>query len=169
MPRPLADGRKPSNARGSGTGVLMFKVCRGMAVATAAAIGASGALAGGSQDGVIYFTGVIVEAGFRVQPAPQATGAANGLQARTSASGDQVVVDFRSAAVRVVPAEVSVEARSASSLTPLRVGDARSKADVRVKYDGFKTNVLATNCGTLTVSHSPGAEPALAVVTLAYW
>lgn len=146
----------------------MFKAYKAMAVATAAAIGASGALAGGSQDGVIYFTGAIVEAGFHVQPTQQATGAAEGLQARTSASGDQVVLDFRSAAMRVVPVDVSVEARAASSLTLLRVGDARSKADVLVKYGGFKANLLAANHGTLTVSRSPGAEPALAVVTLAY-
>ncbi|WP_296228966.1 hypothetical protein [Ralstonia sp. UBA689] len=146
----------------------MFKVYRAIAVATAAAIGASGALAGGSQDGVIYFTGAIVEAGFRVQPTQQAIGAGEGLQARTSASGDQVVLDFRSAAVRVVPIAVSVEARSASSLKALRVGDARSKADLLVKYGGFKANLLEANNGTLTVSRSPGAEPALAVVTLAY-
>jgi len=144
----------------------MFRVYKAMAVAITAAIGASGALAGGSQDGVIYFTGAIVEAGFRVQPALQAAGA--GLQTRPSASGDQVVLDFRSTAVRVVPVDVSVEARAASSLRPLRVGDARSKADVLAKYGGFKASLLTANNGTLTLSRAPGTEPALAVVTLSY-
>lgn len=101
-----------------------------MAVATVTAIGAGSALAGGSQDGVIYFTGAIVEAGFRVQPALQATGAGEALRARSSASGDRVVLDLHSAAVRVVPVDVSVQARAASSLRPLRVGDARDKPDV---------------------------------------
>lgn len=148
----------------------MFRVYKAMAVATAAAIGASGsgALAGGSQGGVIYFTGAIVEAGFHVQPAQPATGAESALQSRASASGGQVVLDFRSAAVRVVPVDVSVEARAASSLKPLRVGDARGKADVLVKYGGFKANLLTANNGTLTLSRSPGGEPALAVVTLSY-
>jgi len=85
----------------------MLKVYKAMAAAVAAVIGASGALAGGSQAGVIYFTGAIVQAGFRVQ---QSLGAENALQARASASGDQVVLDFRSAAVRVVP--VASAARS---------------------------------------------------------
>ncbi|CAJ0856171.1 hypothetical protein [Ralstonia flatus] len=146
----------------------MFRVYKAMAVAITAAVGASGALAGGSQDGVIYFTGAIVEAGFRVQPALQAAGAGEGLQARSSASGDQVVLDFRSTAVRAVPIDVSVEARGASSLRPLRVGDARSKADVLAKYGGFKASLLMANNGTLTLSRAPGTEPALAVVTLSY-
>lgn len=85
----------------------MFRVYKAMAVAITAAVGASGALAAGSQDGVIYFTGAIVEAGFRVLPALQATGTGEGLQARRSASGDQVVLDFRSTAVRAVPVDVS--------------------------------------------------------------
>jgi hypothetical protein len=139
-----------------------------MAIATVTAVGAGSALAGGSQDGVIYFTGAIVEAGFRVQPALQATGAGEALQARSSASGDRVVLDLRSAAVRVVPIDVSVEARAASSLRPLRVGDARDKADVLVQYGGFKATLLTANNGTLTVSRARGVEPALAVVTLSY-
>ncbi|MCT7319313.1 hypothetical protein N5I87_25115 [Ralstonia sp. CHL-2022] len=143
----------------------MLKVYKAMAAAVAAVIGASGALAGGSQAGVIYFTGAIVQAGFRVQ---QSLGAENALQARASASGDQVVLDFRSAAVRVVPVDVSVEARAASSLKPLRVGDSRGKPDVLVKYAGFKTHLLAANNGTLTLSRAAGVEPALAVVTLSY-
>ncbi|CAG2130683.1 hypothetical protein [Ralstonia mannitolilytica] len=139
-----------------------------MAVATVTAIGAGSALAGGSQDGVIYFTGAIVEAGFRVQPALQATGAGEALRARSSASGDRVVLDLHSAAVRVVPVDVSVQARAASSLRPLRVGDARDKPDVLVEYGGFKATLLTANNGTLTVSRARGAEPALAVVTLSY-
>lgn len=146
----------------------MFRVYKAAAVAMAAAVSASGALAGGSQGGVIYFTGAIVEAGFRVQPALQAPGPGEGLQARRSASGDQVVLDFRSTAVRVVPIDVSVEARTASSLKPLRVGDAYGKADVLVKFGGFKAHLLTANNGTLTLSRAPGAEPALAVATLSY-
>ena len=146
----------------------MLKVYKTMVVAVVAAIGASGALAGGSQDGVIYFTGAIVQAGFRVQPALQVTGAGEGVQPRSSASGDQVVLDFRSTAVRVVPIGVSVEARAASSLRPLRVGDSRGKADILVKYAGFKANLLAADSGTLTLSRAAGVEPALAVVTLSY-
>lgn len=146
----------------------MLRVCKAMAVATVAAVGAGSALAGGSQDGVIYFTGAIVEAGFRVQPALQATGAGEALRARSSASGDRVVLDLRSAALRVVSVDVSVEARAASSLRPLRVGDARDKADVLVQYGGFKATLLTANNGTLTVSRARGVEPALAVVTLSY-
>jgi hypothetical protein len=70
--------------------------------------------------------------------------------------------------VRVVPIDVSVEARAASSLRPLRVGDARDKADVLVQYGGFKATLLTANNGTLTVSRARGVEPALAVVTLSY-
>lgn len=146
----------------------MLKVYTATAVALAAAVGANSVLAGGSHDGVIYFTGAIVEAGFHVQPALQVTGASEGVQPRRSASGDQVVLDFRSTAVRVVPVDVSVEARAASSLRPLRVSDAGGKADVLVKYGGFKGNLLAANNGTLTLSRAPGAESALAVVTLSY-
>ena len=145
----------------------MFKVDKATAVAMAAAIGASSALAGGSQDGVIHFTGAIVEAGFRVQSVQRPT-AENALQARASAAGDQVVLEFHSPAMRVVPIDVSVEACAASSLKPLRVGDARGKADVLAKYGGFKANLLTANNGTLTLSRAPGAEPALAVVTLSY-
>ncbi|ENZ79446.1 MULTISPECIES: hypothetical protein [Ralstonia] len=146
----------------------MFKVYKATVVAMAVAIGASSALAAGSHGGVIYFTGAIVEAGFRVQATPQVSAAGEGLQARASASGHQVVLSFRSAAVRVVPVDVSVEARAASSLNPLRVGDARSKADVLAKYGGFKASLLTANNGTLTLSRAPGVEPALAVVTLSY-
>ncbi|MDE2202684.1 MAG: hypothetical protein KGJ38_08145 [Burkholderiaceae bacterium] len=146
----------------------MFRVCKATAVAMAAAVGSTGALAGGSQDGMIYFTGAIVEAGFHVRSAQQATGAHAAMQARASASGDQVVLDFRSTAVRVVPVDVSVEACAASSLKPLRVGDARDHADVLVQYGGFKANLLMANDGTLTVSRLSGGEPALAVVTLSY-
>ncbi|MGN7101426.1 hypothetical protein ACTHR6_07455 [Ralstonia holmesii] len=146
----------------------MFKVYKAMAVAVAAAVGAGGALAGGSQSGVIHFSGTIVEAGFHVQAAPQRTGAENLLKASPSSSGDQVVLDFRSSAVRVVPLDVSVEARAASSLRPLRVGDVRSNAEVLLKYAGFKANLLTANNGTLTLSRAPGVESALAVVTLAY-
>ena len=145
----------------------MFKVGKATAVAMAAAIGASSALAGGSQDGVIHFTGAIVEAGFRVQSVQRPT-AENALQARASAAGDQVVLEFHSPAMRVVPIDVSVEACAASSLKPLRVGDARGKADVLAKYGGFKANLLTANNGTLTLSRAPGAESALAVVTLSY-
>ena len=145
----------------------MFKVDKATAVAMVAAIGASSALAGGSQDGVIHFTGAIVEAGFRVQSVQRPT-AENALQARASAAGDQVVLEFHSPAMRVVPIDVSVEACAASSLKPLRVGDARGKADVLAKYGGFKANLLTANNGTLTLSRAPGAEPALAVVTLSY-
>ena len=145
----------------------MFKVGKATAVAMAAAIGASSALAGGSQDGVIHFTGAIVEAGFRVQSVQRPT-AENALQARASAAGDQVVLEFHSPAMRVVPIDVSVEACAASSLKPLRVGDARGKADVLAKYGGFKANLLTANNGTLTLSRATGAEPALAVVTLSY-
>ena len=146
----------------------MFKVCKAMAVAVAAAVGAGGALAGGSQSGVIHFSGTIVEAGFHVQAAPQSSGAENPLKARPSASGDQVVLDFRSSAVCVVPLDVSVEARAASSLRPLRVGDAHGNAEILLKYVGFKANLLVANNGTLTLSRAAGVEPALAVVTLAY-
>ena len=145
----------------------MFKVDKATAVAMVAALGASSALAGGSQDGVIHFTGAIVEAGFRVQSVQRPT-AENALQARASAAGDQVVLEFHSPAMRVVPIDVSVEACAASSLKPLRVGDARGKADVLAKYGGFKANLLTANNGTLTLSRAPGAEPALAVVTLSY-
>ena len=145
----------------------MFKVDKATAVAMVAALGASSALAGGSQDGVIHFTGAIVEAGFRVQSVQRPT-AENALQARASAAGDQVVLDFHSPAMRVVPVDVSVEACAASSLKPLRVGDARGKADVLAKYGGFKANLLTANNGTLTLSRAPGAESALAVVTLSY-
>ena len=145
----------------------MFKVDKATAVAMVAAIGASSALAGGSQDGVIHFTGAIVEAGFRVQSVQRPT-AENALQARASAAGDQVVLEFHSPAMRVVPVDVSVEACAASSLKPLRVGDARGKADVLAKYGGFKANLLTANNGTLTLSRATGAEPALAVVTLSY-
>ena len=145
----------------------MFKVDKATAVAMVAALGASSALAGGSQDGVIHFTGAIVEAGFRVQSVQRPT-AENALQARASAAGDQVVLDFHSPAMRVVPVDVSVEACAASSLKPLRVGDARGKADVLAKYGGFKANLLTANNGTLTLSRATGAEPALAVVTLSY-
>ena len=145
----------------------MFKVDKATAVAMVAAIGASSALAGGSQDGVIHFTGAIVEAGFRVQSVQRPT-AENALQARASAAGDQVVLEFHSPAMRVVPIDVSVEACAASSLKPLRVGDARGKADVLAKYGGFKANLLTANNGTLTLSRATGAEPALAVVTLSY-
>lgn len=149
-------------------GVLMLKVYKATAVAAVAALGAGCALAGGTQGGVIYFTGAIVQAGFRVQPVQQSIGAGNALQARESASGDQVVLDFRSAAVRVVPVDVSVEARAASSLKPLRVGDSRDKPDVLVKYAGFKASLLAANNGTLTLSRARGVESALAVVTVSY-
>ena len=145
----------------------MFKVDKATAVAMVAALGASSALAGGSQDGVIHFTGAIVEAGFRVQSVQRPT-AENALQARASAAGDQVVLEFHSPAMRVVPVDVSVEACAASSLKPLRVGDARGKADVLAKYGGFKANLLTANNGTLTLSRATGAEPALAVVTLSY-
>ena len=145
----------------------MFKVDKATAVAMVAALGASSALAGGSQDGVIHFTGAIVEAGFRVQSVQRPT-AENALQARASAAGDQVVLEFHSPAMRVVPVDVSVEACAASSLKPLRVGDARGKADVLAKYGGFKANLLTANNGTLTLSRAPGAESALAVVTLSY-
>ena len=145
----------------------MFKVDKATAVAMVAAIGASSALAGGSQDGVIHFTGAIVEAGFRVQSVQRPT-AENALQARASAAGDQVVLEFHSPAMRVVPIDVSVEACAASSLKPLRVGDARGKADVLAKYGGFKANLLTANNGTLTLSRATGAESALAVVTLSY-
>ena len=145
----------------------MFKVDKATAVAMVAALGASSALAGGSQDGVIHFTGAIVEAGFRVQSVQRPT-AENALQARASAAGDQVVLEFHSPAMRVVPIDVSVEACAASSLKPLRVGDARGKADVLAKYGGFKANLLTANNGTLTLSRATGAEPALAVVTLSY-
>ena len=145
----------------------MFKVDKATAVAMVAALGASSALAGGSQDGVIHFTGAIVEAGFRVQSVQRPT-AENALQARASAAGDQVVLEFHSPAMRVVPIDVSVEACAASSLKPLRVGDARGKADVLAKYGGFKANLLTANNGTLTLSRAPGAESALAVVTLSY-
>ena len=146
----------------------MFKVCKAMAVAGVTAVGASGALAGGTQSGVIHFSGTIVEAGFRVQAAQQPPGAQSLLTAHPSASGDQVVLDFRSSAVCVVPLDVSVEARAASSLRPLRVGDSRGKADILVKYAGFKANLLAADSGTLTLSRAAGVEPALAVVTLSY-
>ena len=146
----------------------MFKVDKATAVAMVAALGASSALAGGSQDGVIHFTGAIVEAGFRVQSVQRSAGEENALQARASAAGDQVVLDFHSPAMRVVPVDVSVEACAASSLKPLRVGDARGKADVLAKYGGFKANLLTANNGTLTLSRATGAEPALAVVTLSY-
>ena len=145
----------------------MFKVDKATAVAMVAALGASSALAGGSQDGVIHFTGAIVEAGFRVQSVQRPT-AENALQARASAAGDQVVLEFHSPAMRVVPVDVSVEACAASSLKPLRVGDARGKADVLAKYGGFKANLLTANNGTLTLSRARGAESALAVVTLSY-
>ena len=64
----------------------MFRVYKAMAVAITAAVGASGALAAGSQDGVIYFTGAIVEAGFRVLPALQATGTARTAVERKSST-----------------------------------------------------------------------------------
>jgi len=139
------------------------------AAALLAAIGATGALAAGSQSGgTIRFTGAVVATGYSVQAGPRAAGVADGLQARTAAAGNQVVVDFNTPAVKPVPAEVSVVARSKSSGAWQRVGEAVSGALMRVRYDGFKANVLAGNRGKLTLSHPPGAEPALAVVTVAY-
>ena len=142
------------------------------AVALMAAIGlmgATGALAAGGQSGgTIRFTGAVVATGYSEQAGPRAAGTADGLQARTAATGNQVVVDFNTPAVKPVPAEVSVMARGKSSGVWHRVGEVVSGALMRARYDGFKSNVLAGNRGKLTLSHSPGAEPALAIVTVAY-
>ncbi|KHK49202.1 hypothetical protein PI87_26785 [Ralstonia sp. A12] len=139
------------------------------AVALMAAIGATGALAAGSQSGgTIRFTGAVVATGYSVQAGPRAAGSADGLQARTAASGNQVVVAFNTPAVKPVPAQVSVVARGKSSDTWRRVEDTGNGAVVRARYDGFRAGVLAGNSGKLTLSHPPGAEPALAVVTVAY-
>lgn len=139
------------------------------AAALMMAIGATGALAaGGQRGGTIRFTGAVVAAGYSVQAGPPAAGAADGLQARMVTAGNQVVVDFSTAAVKPVPAEVSVMARSKSSGAWKRVGEADGGAVVRARYEGFKANVLTGNNGTLTLSRPPGAESALAVVTVAY-
>lgn len=144
----------------------MFRTYKAMVVAITADIRASGTPAGGSQDGVTYFTKVIVGAGLRVRPALPTAGA--DLQAHPSTSGDQVVLDSRSTAVRAVPVDVSMEARGISSPRPLRVGGVHSKADVLTECGGFKASLLMANNGTLTLSRVPGVESALAVVTLSY-
>ncbi|MGM3277272.1 hypothetical protein [Ralstonia sp. 24A2] len=144
---------------------------RGAAALTVAiaVIGAAGAQAAdGQRGGTIRFTGAVVATGYSVQAGPRVAGGADGLQARTAATGNQVVVDFNTPAVKPVPAEVSVVARSKSSSVWQRVGQAVGEAVVRARYDGFKANVLTGNSGKLTLSRPPGAEPALAVVTVAY-
>ncbi|WP_104654612.1 hypothetical protein [Ralstonia insidiosa] len=132
-------------------------------------IGATGALAAGGQSGgTIRFTGAVVATGYSVLAGPRAASTADGLQARTATTGNQVVVDFNTPAVKPVPAEVSVVALGKSMSMWQRVSDTVGGAVVRARYDGFKSNVLAGNRGKLTLSHSPGAEPALAIVTVAY-
>ena len=138
------------------------------AVAVVAAIAATGAVAAGSSSGVIRFTGAVYSPGYSVQAAPRAASATDGLRTRGSAAGDQVVVDFNTPAARPIPAVVSVAARGKSSATWRHVGDADNGAGTRARYDGFSANVLTGRSGKLTLSHPPGAEPALAVVTVAY-
>ncbi|WP_199032632.1 MULTISPECIES: hypothetical protein [Ralstonia] len=139
------------------------------AAALMAAIGVTGALAAdGQSSGTIRFRGAVVATGYSVQAGPRAAGVVDGLQARTAATGNQVVVDFNTPVVKPVPAEVSVVARSKSSSVWQRVSEAVGGAAVRARYEGFKANVLTGKNGKLTLSHPPGAEPALAVVTVAY-
>jgi len=138
------------------------------AVAVAAAIGASGVLAEGHQGGTIRFTGAVFAQGYSVGAAPRVAGAADGLQTRTAAAGDRVVVDFSTQAVRPVPASVWLTVRSQSTDTWHRVEGEHGGVGVRVGYSGFKGNQLSGNSGTLTVSRPPTAGPTLAVVTVAY-
>lgn len=149
-------------------GIVMGKLYTRGAAALMAAIGATGALAAGSSGGVIRFTGAVVASGYSVQAASRAAGATDGLQTRTVVSSDQLVVDFGTPAARPVPAVVSVAARTKASPTWQRVGVTDNGTDVRARYSGFNANVLTGNSGTLTLSHPPTAEPALAVVTVAY-
>ncbi len=147
----------------------MYKRCymRG-AVAVLAAIGATGAFAAGNTGGIIRFTGRVFQPGYSMLATPRVASAAGGLQTQADASGDQVVVDFSTQAQRPVPAMVSVAVRTESLARWQRVGEAGSAAGMRVRYGGFNANVLAGNNGTLTLSRPLGAEPALAVVSVAY-
>jgi hypothetical protein len=138
-------------------------------VAVVAAVGATGVLAAASQaGGTIQFKGAVLAAGYSVTAAPRAASAANGLETRAVASGGQVIVDFSTLAAHPVPAVVSVAVRTEASPTWQRVGAARNETGVRAQYSGFKGNVLAGKNGTLTLSSSPSAQPALAVITVAY-
>lgn len=123
-------------------------------------------LTGNSQDGVIYFTGVIAEVGFCVQPTLPVVGA--GLQTRSSASGNQVILNFRSAVAWVMLVDASMEVRGASSLGSLRVGGICGKTGALTKYGGSEVSLLTANNGTLTLSRVLGVEPAPAVVMLSY-
>ncbi len=134
-----------------------------------ATMGATNALAAGSQTGgTIRFTGAVLASGYSVTAAPRAASAADALQARATASGDQVVVDFSTPVARPVPAVVSVAARTKASSTWQRVGTMRNETGIRARYAGFKANTLTGNNGTLTLSNPRTAPPALAVVTVAY-
>ncbi|MFP4594069.1 hypothetical protein [uncultured Ralstonia sp.] len=156
----------------------MLKHWIGGAVVMAAVVGAGHAqTAPRVLGGTIHFVGRIVEGGYAVQMAPGAApgqGGAAGLQTQAATSDGRIVLGFSSQANKPVPAEVSVEARTVSSPAPLRVGDARSGADVHVAYNGFRatqaggSNLLMGARGTLTVSRPAGTEPALAVVMIAY-
>lgn len=154
---------------GRALGVVMCTRSTKGIVAVVAAVGATGVLAAGSlAGGAIQFKGAVLAAGYSVTAAPRAASPANGLETRAAASGGQVVVNFSTPAAHPVPAVVSVAARTQASPTWQRVGTARNETGVRAQYSGFKGSVLTGNNGTLTLSGPPSAQPALAVITVAY-
>lgn len=137
-------------------------------IALVAAIGATGALAGSLAGGTIHFSGVVLASGYRVMAAPRAAGTIDGLRMGATASNDQIVVDFSAPVARPVPVVVSVAARTRASPTWQHVGAADNDIRVRAQYGGFKANVLAGANGTLMLSNPRTAQPALAVLTVAY-
>lgn len=146
----------------------MFKVDKVMVVVMVVVIGVSSVFVGGSQDGVIYFMGVIVEVGFCVQLVQWLIGEENVLQVCVFVVGDQVVLEFYLLVMCVVLVDVLVEVCVVLLFKFLCVGDVCGKVDVLVKYGGFKVNLLMVNNGMLILLWVLGVEFVFVVVMLFY-
>lgn len=138
-------------------------------VAMAVAMGAIGTAAATERQGEIRFTGAIVERGFSLQPEVAAVASkSEALPAGSAASGRQVVVKFSTRAMHPVPAAVSVEVRTPTSPVWHRVTSLRGDPALHLDYVGFHADLLTGASGSLSLTRPPMAEPALAIVTVAY-